>query len=130
MKMGELYKAADWKLEKHAPVIEAPEVVKAGEVAVIELSVGKEIAHPNTTEHHVAWIKLYFVPEGSKNAYEVASLDFNVHGESPEGANKGPVYAEPFGIVRAKFEKSGTLVATSYCNIHGLWESEKQITVE
>lgn len=130
MKIGELYKAADWKLEKHAPVIEVADTVKAGESVAIELSVGKEIAHPNTTEHHVSWIKLYFVPEGSKAVYEVASLDFNVHGESPEGANQGPVYAEPFGVVCTKFQKSGTLIATSYCNIHGLWESEKQITVE
>jgi superoxide reductase len=26
-----------------------------------------------------------------------------------------------------KTRKPGTLLATSYCNIHGLWESEKQI---
>ena len=130
MKIGEVFKSADWKTEKHAPVIEAVDHVKAGEPVKIELSVGQEIAHPNTTEHHISWIKLYFIPEGGKTPYEVGSFDFNVHGESPEGANKGPVYCQPFTAVCAKFEKSGTLIATSYCNIHGLWETTKDITVE
>jgi len=26
-------------------------------------------------------------------------------------------------------KKSGKLIAVSYCNIHGLWESEKDIVV-
>jgi len=26
-----------------------------------------------------------------------------------------------------KLEKSGSLIATSYCNIHGLWESSKRV---
>jgi len=130
MKFGEVFKSADWKTEKHAPVIEVADHVKAGEPVKIELSVGKEIAHPNTTEHHISWIKLYFVPENQKTPYEVGSFDFNVHGESSAGANKGPVYCQPFTAVCAKFEMSGTLIATSYCNIHGLWETAKTITVE
>jgi len=28
-----------------------------------------------------------------------------------------------------KIDKAGTLVAISYCNIHGLWESTKEIKV-
>jgi len=43
----------DWKKEKHMPVIEAPEQVKAGELFEVKVSLGKEIAHPNTTEHHI-----------------------------------------------------------------------------
>ena len=30
----------------------------------------------------------------------------------------------------SKAEKSGTLYATSYCNIHGLWENSQEIIVE
>lgn len=130
MKIGEVFKSADWKTEKHAPVIEVADHIKAGEVVRIGLCVGKDIAHPNTTEHHISWIKLYFIPENGKNPYEIGSFNFTVHGESVEGANKGPVYCQPFTAVCAKFEKSGTLIATSYCNIHGLWETEKNITVE
>jgi superoxide reductase len=130
MKISDVIQSADWKTEKHAPVIEAPEKVKAGESFAVELSVGKEIAHPNTTEHHIRWIKLYFKPENSKFVFEVATSEFNVHGESTEGANKGPVYTEPTTKALIKLNGSGTLIATSYCNIHGLWESSQPITVE
>lgn len=130
MKISDVIQSADWKTEKHAPVIEAPEKVKAGKSFPIELSVGKEIAHPNTTEHHIRWIKLYFKPENSKFVFEVATSEFNVHGESTEGANKGPVYADPIAKAIIKLNASGTLIATSYCNIHGLWESSQPITVE
>ena len=104
-------KTAEFATEKHVPVITAPDTVKAGERVVIELEVGKDIAHPNTVD-------------------EVARLEFNVHGEAPTGANEGPVHAEAAGVVTASFKKSGRLIATSYCNIHGLWESEKDIVVE
>lgn len=130
MKISDVIQSADWKTEKHAPVIEAPGKVKAGESFSVELSVGKEIAHPNTTEHHIRWIKLYFKPENSKFVFEVASAEFNVHGESTEGANKGPVYAEPVFKTTIKLNGPGTLLATSYCNIHGLWESSQAIAVE
>ena len=130
MKIADVIQSADWKIEKHAPVIDAPEKVVAGEKFCVGLSVGKEIAHPNTTEHHIRWIKLYFKPENSKFVYEVGSYEFNVHGESGEGANKGPIHSEPVANIALKITTSGTLLATSYCNIHGLWESSKTIVVE
>lgn len=68
------------------------------------MEVGKDIAHPNTTEHHISWIKLYYVEEGTTLPYEVARLEFNVHGEAAAGANEGPVYAEAAGVVVASFK--------------------------
>lgn len=130
MKFADIIQSADWKTEKHVPVIDAPEYVKAGEKVAIEVGVGKEIAHPNTTEHHIRWIKLYFKPDNGKFVYELASFEFNAHGESVEGANKGPAYAEPFGKAIVKLSGSGTLIATAYCNIHGLWENTQAIKVE
>lgn len=130
MKIADVIQSADWKTEKHAPVIEAPDKVVAGEKFCVELSVGKEIAHPNTTEHHIRWVKLYFKPDHSKFVYEIGSSEFNAHGESVEGANKGPVYTEPVAKFIVKVGSSGTLLATSYCNIHGLWESSQVIAVE
>jgi desulfoferrodoxin (superoxide reductase-like protein) len=32
--------------------------------------------------------------------------------------------------ISAKLAKSGKLYATEFCNIHGLWASEKAITVK
>lgn len=130
MKLAEVIQAADWKVEKHAPVIMAPDTVKAGEKFVVELTVGKEIAHPNTTEHHIRWIRLYFKPAGGKFAVDLGSFAFNAHAESVEGANKGPALTEPITQVAVKLNASGTLLAASYCNIHGLWEGEKAIQVE
>jgi superoxide reductase len=53
-KIGEWIQTADFKAEKHVPVIEAPASVGKGEKTVATVTVGKEIAHPNTTAHHIA----------------------------------------------------------------------------
>jgi superoxide reductase len=126
---GERIQKADWKLEKHAPVIECPDEVKAGEVFQVKASIGKEIAHPNTTEHHIRWITLYFHPEGDKFTYEVGRYEFAAHGESAAGANQGPVYTHPEVTAALKISKAGELFAVSLCNIHGLWESSKAIRI-
>jgi superoxide reductase len=124
---GELYQTADWKTEKHVPVIECPEKVKADELFSVKATIGKEVAHPNTTEHHIRWISIYFLPEGGKFPYEVGHFEFNAHGESTEGPNKGPVYTNHEATASLKISKPGTIYATSLCNIHGLWKSEKEV---
>ena len=60
----------------------------------------------------------------------MANVEFTVHGESVDGPNKGPVYTEPHAKVAMKATASGMLIAASYCNIHGLWESAREIKVE
>lgn len=121
MKIGELIQSGDWKGEKHVPVITAPASVKAGESVEVKLGVGEAVAHPNTPEHFIAWIKLYFKPASSKFAVELGELKFTQHGEGAPA---------PTGTVTAKLKESGTLIAVSYCNIHGLWESSAEIKVE
>jgi superoxide reductase len=129
-KLGQHIQEADWKSEKHVPAIEAPDSVKADEVFEVKATLGKEIAHPNTTEHHIRWISIYFHPEGEKFNYHVGHFEFNAHGESAAGANEGPVYTHHSVTTGMKLKKSGTLHAVAFCNIHGLWESSKDITVE
>jgi hypothetical protein len=41
--LGEKIQSADWKTEKHVPVIDCPDQVKAGEVFVVTATIGKEI---------------------------------------------------------------------------------------
>ena len=125
--IGESIQRADWRAEKHVPVIECPDQVKAGEVFEVKASIGKEIAHPNTTEHHIRWVALYFLPEGDKFTYEVGRFEFAAHGESVLGANQGPVYAHHAVSVGMKISKPGTLHALAFCNIHGLWENKQEI---
>jgi superoxide reductase len=127
--LSECIKRADWKKEKHVPVIEAPDTVAADEIFDVKLSLGKEIAHPNTTEHHIRWITLYYYPEGGTAPFEVGHFEFNAHGESVDGPNAGPVHCNHAVVASMKITKPGTLQAVSYCNIHGVWESSKEISV-
>lgn len=119
----------DWKKEKHVPVIELPGQVKAGEVFQVKVTVGKEIAHPNTVEHHIDWIDLYFHPEGEKFPHQVGHFAFSAHGEAVAGPNQGPAYTDPQIVITLKVSKAGTFQALALCNIHGLWESEQAVGV-
>lgn len=127
---GKLFQMADWKKEKHAPIIEIPEKIQKGEKIQVTLSVGKNIPHPNTTEHHIAWMDVYFNPEGESFPYHVARFVFASHGASTKGPNTSTVYAEPYVTFFFRTEKSGKLFASSFCNIHGLWVSSADVKVE
>jgi len=129
MRICERIQEADWQKEKHVPVIECPDRVKVGESVQVKITLGKAIEHPNTTEHHIRWIKAFFSPDGDKFTYELGRYEFNAHGESAEGPNKGPVYTEHEVTFSFRTTKSGTLHALALCNIHGLWESSKRIEV-
>jgi len=126
----ELFQSADWKTEKHVPVIEAPDKVKKGEVLKITVTVGKEIAHPNKTEHHIRWIDVYFHPKAEKFPYQIGRVEFSAHGESAQGPDTSTVYTHPELTLSFKTEKPGTIYASSYCNIHGLWQNAKDIALE
>ncbi|MCW4005984.1 MAG: class II SORL domain-containing protein [Candidatus Bathyarchaeota archaeon] len=127
MKIGELVQESDWKTEKHVPVIDCPDTVKADEFVEVTVSIGKEIAHPNTTEHHINWISVYFQAEGEKFPQQIGRYEFNAHGASAQGPNTSTIYTNHKVATWFKTSKPGTLIAVSMCNIHGLWESSKAI---
>ena len=104
------------KVETHTPKIEAPDKVKAGEEYEVKISVGP---HPNTVQHSIRYVKLYFREEGRAfNPIHLATIILE------------PEYAEPKISLKLKLKKSGTLYAVEYCNLHGLWEARKEIKVE
>ena len=127
--LKDLFKSADWKSEKHAPAIEAPDKVKKGEAVKITAAVGRGIAHPNKTEHHIRWIEVYFQCDGDKFPCQIGRAEFAAHGESAEGPDKSGVYTNHEVMLSFKTEKSGTIFASSYCNIHGLWQNSKRLEV-
>ena len=127
---SELFQSADWKMEKHVPVIECPSQVTAGQMFSVKASVGKEVVHPNTTGHHIRWISLYFRPKGEKFPYQIGHFEFCAHGESVEGPDSSTVYTHHEAGTSMKTEKPGTLYAISLCNIHGLWRSEKELAIK
>ena len=127
--LSELVRSADWKNEKHVPAIECADTAKAGEWFTVSVTVGKEIAHPNTTEHHICWVALHFAPAGAKASVEIGRFEFSAHGQSAAGPNQGPAYTDSTVTTRVKLAAGGKLFATAYCNIHGLLESEKAVQV-
>ncbi len=129
-KIGELIQEADWKTEKHVPVIECLDSVKANELFEVNVTIGKEIAHPNTTEHHISWISLFFFPEGENFPHQIGRYEFNAHGASAQGPNTSSVYTHHAATTWFKTGKPGTILAISMCNIHGLWQSSKEIKIQ
>jgi len=127
--LKDLLQSADWKAEKHVPVIEAPDKVNKSVFFKVTVSVGKEIPHPNKTEHFIGWISLYFQPQGEKYPYQIGRAEFVAHGASINGPDTSTVYACPEITIVFKTEKSGTIFASSYCNIHGLWQSSRELIV-
>jgi len=123
----DLLQSADWKSEKHVPVIDVSAPFKEGEFGKVTVSVGKEIAHPNTTAHHIAWIEVYFQADGDKFPYQVGKADFPAHGASTDGPDSSGIYTHPEVTCAFKTDKPGTVLAKSYCNIHGLWVNSLQI---
>lgn len=124
MPLGDRIQSADWKAEKHVPVIECADEVESGQPFQVTVSVGQEIPHPHTMEHHIRWIDVYFQPQGDKFVYQVGHFDFTAHGES-----RAAIYAHPVASCSVQVDAPGTLIALSLCNIHGLWESSKEIGI-
>ena len=128
--IGELFQTDDWKNEKHVPVLDCPDTVAADQMFEVRAAVGKEVSHPNTTEHHIRWIQLFFKPDGAKFAYQIGNFEFTAHGESTDGADQGPVYTNHTVTSEIKTKLPGTLIAASYCNIHGFWQSSRPVKVK
>ncbi len=131
--MGEirnLFQTADWKVEKHVPVISLTDAVHKNEPVRLTVSVGKEIPHPNTTEHHIGWIEVYFLPSQGKFPFSIGRFEFSAHGAGIEGPNTSSIHTHPEVVCTLKTGVSGTVLATSFCNIHGLWTSSSELKVE
>jgi len=105
-------------LEKsHAPAISAPSSVKAGEPFVVEVSVGENV-HVMGPVHWIEYIELAI---GNEPA---GRIEFQPKGYLKPKASFTvvvPKEAAPTGKV--------TLVAFQRCNLHGLWESNLDISV-
>jgi superoxide reductase len=98
------------KLEKtHQPVIELPRKIKKRESFKIKIKVGI-LTHPMEKNHHLAWIELFAGP------VTLGRKDLEL-GDKPEAE---------FEIT---LEHKIRLRAASQCNLHGLWQVEKEVRV-
>lgn len=128
--IGKLLQTDDWKKEKHVPVIECPDEIDKDKIFDVKVGLGKEVSHPNKTEHHIRWIDLYFHPKGEKFPYHIGRYEFNAHGESTKGPDTSSIYTHHAVTTSFKTSKPGTILAMALCNIHGLWQSSKKIDLK
>lgn len=125
--MKNFLKNEEWENEIHLPVIECADMMYADQPLEVAVIVGKVLSHPNTSEHHIKWIQLYFQPNGDETAYQVGNFEFFAHGESVNGPNTGPVYVDHAVVMKLNLSKPGRIIAKSFCNVHGFWENSKEI---
>ncbi len=104
--------------EKHVPIIEVPSRVKAGEPFTVTVEVGKTVPHPNTVEHHIKWIQLFAIEEGSQYVIQLGSYEFF------------PAYGYPKVTVPIMLKRNAALYALEHCNIHGIWDYTIEVKVE
>ena len=99
--------------KKHTPWIDCPENVKAGEPFQVTIKVG-EIPHPMEEAHHIQWIEVSF------------GQNFNAR------IDLTPVFTRPevtLTLVKQSLHKTSTLRVVERCNLHGLWEATREVTV-
>lgn len=112
MKFSEIIKTErDKGKEKHIPHMEIAKGHKAGK-DIVRVVVGHAISHPNTVEHHIAWIELYGIKKDNDQVINIGRADCI------------PVHSNPnvrFQI--NNIEDFRSFHALIYCNIHGLWAS-------
>jgi superoxide reductase len=98
--------------KKHTPVVSAPDTAKKDEPFEVGVEVGKLLAHPNEPAHFIEWVELYC-------------------GDTFLGRVN---YSGGVSYPKTTFKVSlnhahGPLKAWAKCNIHGLWEGIKDISV-
>lgn len=107
----------------HTPVIECPDKVEADKIFQIKISLGNGTGHPDTTEHHVRRLSLYYSDSEGRTVRQITGVEFESHSPDRDALSRYET------IVDAKIAQSGLLHAMAYCNLHGLAEAIKQITV-
>ena len=111
MRIGDILKTADVEgKEKHVPVIEVGKGKGEAGADIVHVIVGKEVPHPNTVEHHIAWVELY----GVKKEGQVINLG---------RAEFAPGYTSPNVRFQVPVGEFKAFCALEYCNIHGVWEN-------
>jgi len=112
MKFEEILKGLESEgKEKHVPAIEIGKGRGAHtDVDIVRVVVGKEVPHPNTLEHHIAWIEVY----GVKKDGQVVCLGTSTF---------APTFTNPNIRLQVPVPEFKAFCALSYCNIHGLWKN-------
>lgn len=96
--------------KKHTPIIEPPDLAKAGEPFEVVVEVGKLLKHPNEPNHFIEWIELY-----SGDTF-LTRVDLTAE------------LTDPKVTIPIRLTHPHTMKARARCNIHGVWEGKKDLT--
>ena len=102
--------------KKHAPLIKAPNTVRAGEAFGVDVTVGSTL-HPMSTGH---WIEYIHLNIGNQPA---GMITFRSHGYLNPSARFDVVLGEDLK------GKKVSLIARERCNLHGIWERYVNVEV-
>jgi superoxide reductase len=94
----------------HVPRIMAPDSVARGAPFEVEIRVGEKL-HEMIPAHYIDWIDLY--------AGDIFLTKFVIT----------PNFNQPICKVAVTLNASATLRAIEHCNLHGLWEGNREIKV-
>lgn len=97
--------------ELHVPYFKGPSTAKKGETVALSVSVGEKL-HPMSMNH---WIERLRVFDNMRRP--IVDVSF------------ARVGVRPMGEFHIPIDETTTLIAQSYCNIHGIWEARHTITV-
>ena len=112
-----LFKAPDTESnEKHTPFIERGKGHGGTRDNVVIVTVGKGVPHPNTLEHHIAWVELYGVKKENDQVIYIGRTEFV------------PTVSESTATFKAlDLSQFKALGAISYCNLHGVWKNTLEL---
>lgn len=94
----------------HVPQIRVPESIQAGMPFEAEIKVGEKL-HEMIPSHYIDWVDIY--------ADDIFLAKFILT----------PNFTQPVCKLVLTLNKTITLRATEHCNLHGLWEGTKLMTV-
>lgn len=95
----------------HVPQIMAPNSIHVGKPFEVEIRVGEKL-HEMLPSHYIDWVDLY--------ADDIFLAKFILT----------PNFTNPVCKVVLSLNSNATLRAIEHCNLHGLWEGTKKITVQ
>jgi superoxide reductase len=98
--------------KKHWPRIECPDTVEANKPFDVTVNIGVGLDHPSELAHYIEWIGL------ARGNCDISRIYLQ------------PKNSYPRATFRIALERSTTLVAREFCNLHGIWENKKEITVK
>lgn len=94
----------------HVPQIKAPDSIQAGVPFEVEIRVGEKL-HEMIPAHYIDWVDLY-----ADHIFLVKLI-------------LTPNFTQPVCKIVLTLNNSSTLRAVEHCNLHGLWEGTKKITL-